>query len=87
MTQLTYFINSHEYARDFSISPDGQHIVFEHADDGLLCTFGCASDLWIMGIDGSNPQLFVAGGAHPTWSQGAIQMPTTHRLFLPLVKK
>jgi len=87
VTQLTYFINSHEYARDFSISPDGQHIVFEHAYDDLLCTFGCASDLWIMRIDGSNQQLFVAGGAHPTWSQRAIQMPTTHKLFLPLVKK
>jgi hypothetical protein len=85
VTQLTDF--SYKYARDFSISPDGQYIVFERADDGLLCNFGCASDLWMMGTDGSNPQLLVAGGAHPTWSQGAIQMPTTHKLFLPLVKK
>jgi Tol biopolymer transport system component len=85
ITQLTDF--SHEYARDFSISPDGQHIVFERAPEGLLCNFGCASDLWIMGIDGSNPHLLVAGGAHPTWSLRAIQMPTIHKLFLPLVKK
>ncbi len=76
---------SGEYARDFSISPDGKHIVFERAPEGLMCVFGCASDLWMMGIDGSNPHLLVAGGAHPTWSQGAIRMPS--KLFLPLVKK
>ncbi len=85
ITQLTNL--SGEYARDFSISPDGNYIVFERAPDGLMCLFGCASDLWMMGIDGSNPHLFVAGGAHPTWSQGAIQMPTTHKLFLPFLKK
>jgi len=44
-----------------------------------------------MGIDGSNlhPLAVTDGsaidGAHPTWSQGAIQMPTTHKLFLPAV--
>ncbi len=85
ITQLTDF--SHYYARDFSISPDGQHIVFERAQDELLAAFGGAADLWIMGIDGSNPQPFVAGGAHPTWSRGAIQMPTTYKVFLPLAKK
>jgi hypothetical protein len=85
ITQLTDF--SHYYARDFSISPDGQHIVFERAPEELLAAFGGAADLWMMGIDGSNPQPFVVGGAHPTWSRGAIQMPTTHKLFLPLVKK
>ena len=83
ITQLTSF--SGEYARDFSISPDGQSIVFERAPEGLMCIFGCASDLWMMGIDGSNPHLLVAGGAHPSWSKGAIKMPT--KLFLPLVKK
>ncbi len=91
ITQLTSF--SGQYARDFSISPDGQYIVFELAPDGLLCNFGCASKLWMMDIDGSNlhPLLAADGspieGAHPTWSRGAIQMPTTHKLFLPLVKK
>ena len=81
ITQLT-FLNDDEYARDFSISPDGQHIVFERA-----AGWTGASDLWMMGIDGSNPHLLVAGGAHPTWSKGAIQLPTTYKLFLPLVKK
>ena len=91
ITQLTDF--SHEYARDFSISPDGKYIVFERAPEGLMCLFGCASKLWIMGIDGSNLHPLPAtdgsaiDGAHPTWIQGAIQMPTTHKLFLPLVKK
>ncbi len=89
LTQLTNF--SGEYARDFSISPDGQYIVFERAPEDLMCVFGCASKLWMMGIDGSNlhPLLATDGsaieGAHPTWSRGAIKMPT--KMFLPLVKK
>ncbi len=89
LTQLTNF--SGQYARDFSISPDGQYIVFELADDGLMCLFGCASKLWIMGIDGSNLQRLPATdgsaleGAHPTWIQRAIKLPT--KVFLPLVKK
>ena len=71
ITQLTHL--SHEYARDFSISPNGQ-IVLERAPDDMLCNYGCASDLWMMGIDGSNQHLLVTGGAHPTWSRGAIQI-------------
>jgi hypothetical protein len=89
LAQLTNF--SGEYARDFSLSPDGQYIVFERAPEGLMCVFGCASKLWMMGIDGSNLHPLPAtdgsaiDGAHPTWSRGAIKMPT--KLFLPLVKK
>lgn len=88
ITQLTQF--SHEYARDFSLSPDGRYIVFERAPEELLAAFGGASDLYVMDITDVNnltPSLFVAGGAHPTWSQGVIQSPTTHKLYLPLVVK
>ncbi len=88
ITQLTDFSTTHEYARDFSLSPDGQYIIFERAPETLLGAFGGASDLWMMGIDGSNPHLLVAGGAHPTWSQGSsVQVPANFKLFLPLVKK
>ena len=89
LTQLTNF--SGEYARDFSISPDGKSIVFERAEDGLLCLFGCASKLWIMGIDGSNLQPLpgtggnALDGAHPTWIQRAIKLPA--KVFLPFAKK
>lgn len=85
--QLTDFSITHEYARDFSISPDGRTIVFERAPETLMGAFGGASDLWMIGIDGSNPHLFVAGGAHPSWSQGAIQTPASYRLNLPLIVK
>lgn len=85
--QLTDFSITHEYARDFSISPDGRTIVFERAPETLMGAFGGASDLWMIGIDGSNPHLFVAGGAHPSWSQGTLPTPASYRLNLPFVRK
>jgi hypothetical protein len=94
LTQLTHL--KLEYVRDFSISPDGQSIVFERAPKQSFYFFGGPSDLWIMGIDGSNPHLLVAGGAHPSWSRGALQMPGSgtssgtslqNKLYIPLVKK
>ena len=59
--QLTSF--SGEYARRFSISPDGQRIVFER-----VSTLDGPSDLWIVGRDGSNPHLLVANAGFPAWN-------------------
>jgi TolB protein len=59
--QLTSF--SGEFARRFSISPDGQRIVFER-----VSTLDGPSDLWIVGRDGSNPHLLVANAGFPAWN-------------------
>ena len=75
ITQLTQFSETQEYALDFSISPDGQTIIFERAPYGTMGAYGMASDLWTIGTDGSNPQLLVKGGQHPSWSLQAIQLP------------
>ncbi|MFL6228377.1 MAG: hypothetical protein ACJ741_06325 [Pyrinomonadaceae bacterium] len=64
--QVTHLEN--EFARRFSISPDGQWIVFERAkttDDDA------ETDLWITGLDGSAPRLLARGGASPSWSVAA----------------
>jgi hypothetical protein len=64
VTQVTRLEN--EFARRFSISPDGQWIVFERAksleDDE-------DSDLWIARIDGGNMHLLVRNGFAPSWSR------------------
>ncbi len=95
ITQLTDL--SQEYARDFAISPDGKSIVFERAPEELLANFGGVSDLWMMGLDGSDLHLLVKGAAHPTWTgltPSSSQPPQNppaptgaYKLFLPLVKK
>ncbi len=73
VTQLTNYTD--QVARDFSLSPDGQKIVFELAPKDWTSIYGGASDLWIMGIDGSNPTEFKTGAAHPSWSLRAPQAP------------
>jgi TolB protein len=75
ITSLTNYDNA--FTRNFSISPDGQQVVFE-----LAATWDSAtSDLWLMQIDGTNPHLLVADGHAPAWSWGAPQIP--QRLYLP----
>jgi hypothetical protein len=59
--QLTTF--SGEYARRFSISPDGQRIAFEK-----VTTLDGASDLWVMNRDGSDAHLVVRDAAYPAWN-------------------
>ncbi len=73
VTQLTDYTD--QFARDFAISPDGQKIVFELAPQDWSNLWGGASDLWMMGIDGSNAQLFKSGAAHPSWSLRAPYVP------------
>ena len=55
-----------EFARTFSISPDGKSIVFERAK---TVDKDQEADLWIAGIDGSNMKLLVRNGFEPSWSR------------------
>jgi hypothetical protein len=61
-TQITNLQN--EFTGNFSISPDGQWIVFERSksldEDRPI-------DLWIAPIDGGNPRLFVRDAFSPSW--------------------
>jgi Tol biopolymer transport system component len=52
------------FARRFTISPDGQRIVFEVTDDLLHGD----SDLWIVNRDGSGLRLLVADAGFPAWN-------------------
>jgi TolB protein len=63
-TQVTKL--SKEFARAFSISPDGQTIVFERcptADEDKGC------DLWMISTNGSGQKLLVRNGLRPAWGR------------------
>jgi hypothetical protein len=62
-TQLTRFEN--EFIRSFSVSPDGQSVVFERA----RLFNGGSSDLWVMRRDGSSIRLLVKNGSGPSWGR------------------
>ena len=67
------------FTRNFSLSPDGQQVVFELAptwDDE-------ASDLWLMQIDGSDAHLFMTNGHAPAWSSQTPQI--LNHTYLPIV--
>lgn len=74
VTQLTHYTDM--FAREFAISPDGQRIVYELAAPADIITWLGPSDLYMAGIDGSDPQPFVAGGAHPSWSLSTPNVPS-----------
>jgi TolB protein len=64
VTQLTHLEN--EFARAFSISPDGQRVVFERSktyEEDKDC------DLWVMGVDGTGLRLLVRNGLRPSWGK------------------
>jgi len=62
--QVTNFTG--EFVRRFAISPDGRFIVFER-----VTALDSPSDLWVMGIDGSNPRLLVRQAEMPAWNPRA----------------
>jgi len=62
VTQITRLEN--EFVGNFSISPDGQSIVFERAKS---LDENRAIDLWIARVDGSNSRLLVRNGFAPSW--------------------
>ena len=64
VTQVTRLEN--EFARNFSVSPDGKWIVFERAP---TVDKDQEADLWIVGVDGSNMRLLVRNGFEPSWAR------------------
>ena len=61
-TQITRLQN--EFTGNFSISPDGQSIVFERAKS---LDEDRAIDLWIVPMNGGKPRLLVSNGFSPSW--------------------
>ncbi|HET7456825.1 MAG TPA: hypothetical protein VFJ74_04155 [Gemmatimonadaceae bacterium] len=62
-TQLTFFDN--EVVRGIAVSPDGQHVVLEHAHS--LFDQDERGDLYVMNVDGSALHLLVSDGQTPSW--------------------
>ncbi len=79
VTQITHFTS--EFAGVFSISPDGQYIVFERSTSP-----DNTPDLWIMRRDGSEMRLLVRGAARPSWSPRQ-PLILSNKLFVPLVRR
>jgi TolB protein len=87
-SRLTNFTG--EFAGRFSVSPDGQQIVFERADDMAQIGFDLvAPDLWVIHRDGSGLRLLVENGRAPAWSPGPLQSPQqpTSQIFIPFVQR
>jgi TolB protein len=64
LTQVTRL--EKEFARRFSISPDGKWVVFERAK---ARDEDSPADLWIMREDGSEMRLLVRNGLSPSWGR------------------
>lgn len=64
VAQVTKLQN--EFARSFSISPDGHFVVFERCSS-YEDEKGC--DLWVAGIDGSKPRLLAKNALRPSWGK------------------
>ncbi|HEX8921756.1 MAG TPA: hypothetical protein VF766_09775 [Pyrinomonadaceae bacterium] len=62
-TQLTRFED--EFARSFSIAPDGREVVFERARGPNDRN----PDLWVMQLDGKDMRLLVKNGSSPSWGR------------------
>ena len=91
LTQITHF--TQEYVGSFTISPDGQKIVFEHFDIDPNPTLNpdAVPDLWMTDRNGSGAALFLQKARDPAWgtpsSTPPPPPPTQNELFLPLLEK
>ena len=81
ITQLTHFTN--EFAGGFSISPDGQYVVFER---GPQLGFEGTYDVWVMRRNGTEMRRLVQNGMLPAWSPRALPAPPIPRSYLPLIR-
>jgi hypothetical protein len=78
---LVTTLPDYQGARAFSISPDGQQVVFEWLPDIFLDQ---ASSLWIINSDGSGePRKLADDAGRPAW--GPVPPPLTPRAWLPMV--
>ena len=62
VTQVTQLQN--EFTGAFSVSPDGQWIVYERSKS---LDQDRPIDLWIVGVNGKNARLLVRNGFSPSW--------------------
>jgi Tol biopolymer transport system component len=63
-TQVTQL--EKEFARTFTISPDGQWIIYERAKEHDPNT---GADLWLQKINGSPGKLFIRNARNPSWKK------------------
>ena len=68
-----------QFAGAFTLSPDGQKIVFEHAQ-----SITSAPELWIMNRDGSGMHSLGVEGGLPDWKPGSGINYTNH-VYLPMI--
>ncbi len=67
LRKLTDFTG--EFVRSFSLSPDGQSIVFERVSGGSIYDLATLpADVWVMNRDGSDLRLLVRDAAYPDWN-------------------
>ncbi len=69
VTQITQLQN--EFTGAFSISPDGQWIVFERSK---TLDQDRAIELWVVGINGKNARLLTRNGFAPSWGHRSTQI-------------
>jgi Tol biopolymer transport system component len=69
VTQITQLQN--EFTGAFSISPDGQWIVFERSK---TLDQDRPIDLWIVGMNGKNARLLTRNGFAPSWGHRSTQI-------------
>lgn len=83
ITQITNLTD--EVVRSFSVSPDGQQIVFERAASLASAT----SELWLINRDGSNLRLLIEDGRIPNWSFKKPSGPPINppQLYLPGIQR
>jgi TolB protein len=76
LRQITSFDN--QLAGTFSISPDGQWVVFERAPNTEAF-----ADLWLIRRNGSDMQLLATKAGRPSWSRRAPQAAPNFQVFIP----
>jgi hypothetical protein len=86
ITQLTHFTQT--YTGNFSISPDGQAVVFEYfnVDPNPYTNPDAVPDLWLMNSNGSNQGLFLQQARDPSWGMPQNAPVYNNFLYLPLVQ-
>ena len=71
------------FAREITVSPDGQTILFELQPSGHWYDVNPAIDLWMVNRDGSGMGVFLEDARSPAWSSQAIPEIVEHNVFLP----